>query len=86
MILKYTLKGEIIEYIDGLDVGIEGEVFVLSNLLRWERRIGDGNLEFDSKVVSFPCLLDIKIRSVRAEDIIVGIICIWMVFEDQGLD
>lgn len=88
MILKYTLEGEIIEYIGGLDVGIGGkEVLVLSNLLRWERMIlGGGNLELDSEVVSFTCLLDVKIRSVRAEDIIVGIICIWMVCENQGLD
>lgn len=88
MILKYTLEGEIIEYIGGLDVGIGGkEVLVLSNLLRWERMIlGGENLELDSKVVSFTCLLDVKIRSVRAEDIIVGIICIWMLCENQGLD
>lgn len=44
-------------------------MFVLSNLVRWERRIlGDRNLEFDSKVVSFTCLLDVKtLTSVKSE-------------------
>lgn len=43
MITKYILEKETIGYIDGLDVGVkEKEVFVLSNLLRWERRVVEG--------------------------------------------
>lgn len=63
-------------------------MFVLSNSVRWERRIlGDRNLEFDSKVISFTFIgrQNTDISKVTAEDIIVGIICIWMVFEGQGL-